>query len=316
MREAPFLIFEEARSRVDRRKLGGLQGWSASLTCIILCLAMLSGCGGSASAPYVLRATNVSSVKLVKLATIPHTSGLIKGVNDQPRRRNTPNFLRRVSAAHARGVWLTDELNMHRGAPNPRSSYILKATNIELHQANGGGQRAISSTLNACGTCDPSGGGSGTESITTFGDNGGDYSYDTEVDFSDGTSMLFEEFTDNSNDQILTSLDPDGSYTEYAYESTFSSTPAPQPTMQQCMTEMDGSGVFYIQCGSQTFNPIPKWACPYISMAGGLAAKWTAAAATKNGKAGDVVGGAVGISLNQWCNATAISQRRRLNRAG
>jgi hypothetical protein len=250
-------------------------------------------------------------VRLKKLSRIPSTNGVIKGVNDQPRRPNSDSFAFRVAAAHARGVWLTDELNAQHGTPIPHGAQIIRSTNAALHRITDSNQRMRQSTYNPnpCDTCDPSGGGGTGASPTTFDDSAGNYAYDTEADFADGTSMLFEEFTDGAGDQVLTSLDSDGTYTEYAYESTFVVTPAPQPTMQICLTQMDGSGVFAIQCGSQNFNPFPKWACPYIGGGIGLATKWATAAATKNAKAGELTGLAVGVSINNWCTSTAWLRR-------
>jgi hypothetical protein len=260
---------------------------------LIVCTVV--ACAGRTSSTLPTNSVHQQTIK--RLASV---NGRFPTVNDVPRKISA-NFESRRGAAHARGVWLTDELNVRhkirklgrvsRGNHGAVPSSSVRQTQVE--QTCGESQDS----------CDPGGGGGsgdGGYDITEFDDNGGNDAYDTELDFADGTSMLFEEWTDDAGDEILTTLNPDGSY-EVASSTEGKATPEPQatPVSGPCYAMMDGNAVSYPSCNFR----LPKWACPYIAGAGGLAAKWATAAGTKNGQAGDTAGLAVGASLLQSCNA-------------
>lgn len=270
-------------------------------------IVALSACSGtSTNAPPLGR---IASTQGRAIQSVPGRPDLFIGVNDVPRRGSSARFQERRAAAHARGRWLTDELNLLRDVrPLPNGAAILAG--INGHDSSSTTQRSTRVIRNACDTCDPGGGGSSTGTVTTFDDNGGYGPYDTEIDFTDGTSLLTKEWVGAyDGTQVLTFIDERGQYSMAVGMTNGSggngATPAPRPTAtpgtEYCYP-MDGG---YISCGGQPMNPIPKWACPYLGGGAGLAAKW-AVTARAGGKAGDAAGLAVGASLIKLCNDTGL----------
>jgi hypothetical protein len=265
--------------------------------CLVGSVSIIAACSGKSSVPD-LSAPSGSHSALGRLRLV---NGYVQGINDAPRRGNSAKFEARRAAAHARGRWLSDELNLPTHlVPFPNSESLLKSINSSSTS------RSTSAVRQACDTCDPGGGDGTITTVSSFDDQGGYGPYDTEIDFADGTSLLTKEWVDaNDGSQVLTFIDQRGMYSMMVggIFGTNNGTPAPGPTStpsSQYCYPMDGG---YIQCGGQPKNPVPKWACPYIGGGAALAAKW-AVAARAGGKAGDVAGLAVGASLISWCNST------------
>jgi hypothetical protein len=215
---------------------------------------------------------------------------IIAGVNDHPRNAGSPDFEARRAAAHARGFWLTDELNVRPG--------------VTVHASNPGGGAAKtpgqlaqqSASQNACPDCGGDGGGAsgGTtsgyssvsvNSLTALQSDPA--MWDTQISFADGTSMLGMEF-DNG---VLGVLEPDGWYTGYI------------PTVNGGLSPRQG------YCVATTGVPDcwvpPKWVCPYASAGWGLLGKWGTIAAMrgKSSPLADGVGLIIGAGVSQFCNS-------------
>jgi hypothetical protein len=250
-----------------------------------------------------------SSVPNPSSASAPHSTlgrlrvinGHVEGINDAPRRPNSERFEARKAAAHARGRWLTDELNL----PKHLVAYPNSATLLNQINSSADGGRSTSAVQQACDTCDPSGsGGAQTPTISSFDDNGGYGPYDTEIDYTDGTSLLTKEWVDSVDGTlVLTFIDQRGMYSILASfvggTGSGSGHPTPTPTStpgNQYCYPMDGG---YISCGGQPMNPIPKWACPYVGGLASLATGWFI-----QGKKGQVAALLIGGSVTTWCTNT------------
>ena len=101
-----------------------LKGWKVGLA-VIVASAMVVGCAGSNSLKVAPRPLLAHS-EFGKLRAL--ANGSFHNVNDAPRHRGAANFESRRAAAHARGLWLTDELNPPKliaGATNARSTMAI-----------------------------------------------------------------------------------------------------------------------------------------------------------------------------------------------
>jgi hypothetical protein len=242
---------------------------------------MVVGCAGS------------NSVKLAQQPLIPHSTygklramgdGSFHNVNDAPRNRGAANFESRKAAAHARGLWLTDELN----APKPIAGVSHKRSTMSIPNCTG----------DTCGG--GGGGGTGGPTESYFDDNGGDYPYDVEADFSDGTSVLYESFTDSAQNDLVTTLEPNGLY-ELWYLNNQTRAPSPPSSPHTCLIDMDG----FVYSGGSGPCPsaIPKIFCPLAAGIVGLASRWATIAFTKNPEAGNASTVLVGGTYLAACNS-------------
>jgi hypothetical protein len=116
--------------------------------------------------------------------------------------------------------------------------------------------------------------------------------YDTELDYSDGTSMLGLEVDQGQ----LAVLEDDGFYTAYSFSTI---TGDLTPHQKYCHVVFSGAN----DCPT-----IPKWMCPYDAVGWGIAAKWAVIglARGKSSPAADYVGGAVAASVAMFCNTYAM----------
>lgn len=213
--------------------------------------------------------------------TVSSTSradGTMPGVNDHPRNPHSANFEARRADAHRRGLWLTDELNRYPGHA------------LSVH----GSRHTSNVTVNPC-TTDCGGGDGGGGTTTGFIGGGGSSPawydslsssspYDTELDFSDGTSILTLQLDQN---QIGT-LEVNGYVTAYGFNAYM---------------QIDSTKSMYCQLMYGVDNCLvpPKWMCPYISTTYGVVAALAAVAATKNPTAQSVVGAFVTNAVQQLC---------------
>lgn len=267
------------------------RGRSLTAVCLVGSLTLFTACAGKSNAPVLTNGPVQHSLGLTRAA-----NGNIKGINDVPRGSTTTNFEARKAAARAKGRWLTAELNLPKNLTVvPNSRQIIQRINAGESSGQTPKSSARTPQVLKCSSCDGGGGDDGGGDVATFDDDGGYSAYDSEIDFTDGTSMLTKEWVDSSGTDQLTVLDPTGQYYLVSVTTTPPSTPPPSP--DYCYP-MDGS---FISCGGAPMKPVPKWACPYVAGGAGLAAKW-AVAAKAGGKAGDVAGVLVGVTVNAWCN--------------
>lgn len=112
-------------------------------------------------------------------------------------------------------------------------------------------------------------------------------SWDTEIDFSDGTSMLGMEFGGG----VIGVLELDGTYTGYSILDLT------KPQITFCLLTNQ-------RPDESCFLP-PKWMCPYGAGGWGLAAKWTTIALMrgKSSPIADGIGLTVGAAMLQYCNS-------------
>lgn len=252
-----------------RRRSRGPALLVSGLVCS-LCVAPITGCSGGSNA----------------LSALSAPAHVLAGVNDHPRDANSANFVARRAAAHARGLFLTDELNATVTAIKltlPPKGGKQTSCNVETDSL-------LRAAQDLCGVEDNGG-------FTVQGLGYDPVSWDTEIDFTDGTSMLgIEGGPDN-----LDILSPDGSYDDLVFD------PSNRLLASQrviCVaTEIPG----------QDFSCMPapnkSW-CPAIAGGTALGAKW-GVAKKLGSKAGDVAGLVVGLSILNLCNWTLPSSVRR-----
>lgn len=197
------------------------------------------------SSPLARVSTSAQARNIMRVARA--ADGTIAGVNDHPRHKDVADFEARRAAAHAKGRWLTDELNKPAVVATKMREKSRRAQVLQ----------------NCTGdTCGGGGGGGGADSYTTFDDS--QLPFDTELDFTDGTSELGEQFVDGIGDGLLTALLPDGTY-QFLAGNRPSPAPVP-PGGPTCTLVMDGGNPVTFPGPCQK---LPKWFCP---LAGGVAA--------------------------------------------
>lgn len=258
-----------------------LKGCKVGLA-VIVASAMVVGCAGSNSVKVTPRPLLAHS-EFGKLRAL--ANGSFHNVNDAPRHREAADFESRRAAAHARGLWLTDELNAPKlitGATNGRSTMAIRPCTSD--------------------TCGGDGGTGGAGTASYFDDNGGDYPYDVEADFPDGTSILYESFIDSTGNNLLTTLETTGIYDVWYLNNQTRpptiGTPSP-PT--PCLIDMEG----FVYSGGSGPCPakIPKILCPLVAGAVGLIARWATIGISKNPEAGNASTVLVGGSYMAACNS-------------
>jgi hypothetical protein len=134
-----------------------------------------------------------------------------------------------------------------------------------------------------------------------FDDNGGDFPYDVELDYPDGTSVLFESFVDSQSNTYLTTLESSGYYLVWYFDNQ-TAPPVARPTTTPNACIMDMDGFTYLTTGPCPAR-IPKVLCPVAAGGVGLIARWAAIAATKNPEAGTATMTLVAASYMAACNS-------------